>query len=115
MYRLLLVVLMTSMLLLVTPAVATTLNLTVLPVNTYGGYYVGPAGGNLNGVTSLWVTCNDFNHTSHIPSSFDVDISTIPSLEFARFGHDAIALDNYQRAVWLMWQIVLGIHIWRIN
>jgi hypothetical protein len=93
---------------LVTPAMATTLNLTALPVNTYGGYFVGQAVGNLNGGAPLDVVCDDFNHTSNIPSSFDVNISTLPSLEFARFGNDGVALDKYQRAAWLMWQMPLN-------
>jgi hypothetical protein len=95
-------------LLLVTPAMATTLNLTVLPANIYEGYYVGPAGGNLDGVTPLWLTCNDFNHRTGIPSSFSVDISTLPSLTYARFGNDAVALVKYERAAWLMWQMPLN-------
>jgi len=106
-FRLLLLIL--TLLLAVTPAMATeVLNLTTLPANTYGGYYVGPAGGNLNGVTSLWVTCNDFNHTTGIPSSFEVNISTLPSLTYARFGNDAAALDKYERAAWLMWQMPMN-------
>jgi len=96
------------MLLLVTPATATTLNLTGLPANTYGGYFVGFAVGNLNGGVPFELVCNDFNHTSYIPSSFGVDISTLPSLTYARFGSDATALDKYERAAWLMWQVPLN-------
>lgn len=85
-----------------------TINLTGLPANTYGGYYVGPAFGNLDGTDPLQVVCNDFNHTSYIPSSFDVNISTIPSLAFARFGNDPAAVERYERASWLMWQMGLN-------
>lgn len=85
-----------------------TINLTGLPVNTYGGYYVGPAFGTLDGTDPLQVICNDFNHTSYIPSSFDVNISTIPSLVYARFGNDPAAVERYERAAWLMSQMPLN-------
>jgi len=84
---------------------ASVLYLDTLPSQTAGGYYVGYSGGQLDGGSLMGFLCNDFAHTTYIPSHFEVDISTIPSLQFARFGSDASALFKYQEAAWLMLQI----------
>ncbi len=83
------------------------LNLTGLPAFTYNGVYVGPATGNLDGVTPLTVVCNDYVDTTYIPSSFTVNISTIPSLTYAMYAQpwSLEALTNYQRAAMLLYQM----------
>ncbi|HRZ95190.1 MAG TPA: PEP-CTERM sorting domain-containing protein [Candidatus Moranbacteria bacterium] len=88
------------------PALALpTLYLDTLPSQTAGGYYVGYSGGHLDGGPPMGFLCNDFAHTSYVPSHFEVNVSTIPSLTFARFGNDAAAILKYQEAAWLMLQM----------
>jgi hypothetical protein len=94
-------------LLIASLAMADTLNLTGLPAFTYSGVYVGPASGNLNGGPSFSLICNDYVDTSYIPSSFSVNVSTIPSLVFAMYAQpwSAGALANYEMAAMLLWQM----------
>jgi len=97
-------------LLAVTPVMANTLSLTNLPVFTYNGYYVGPATGNLNGGTSFSLVCDDFTHTTYIPSSFGVNVSTIPELQNAMYATQPTLsgqVDNYKWASLLLWQMGL--------
>ncbi len=91
---------------------ADTLNLTGLPTFTYnGGVYVGAASGDLNGVTSLKLICNDFVDTTYIPSSFVVNVSTIPSLTYGMYAQPrpptAGQLAAYEMASLLLWQMGL--------
>ena len=89
-------------------AAADTLFLTGLPGFTYNGYYVGPATGNLNDGTSFALVCNDFTDTSYIPSSFTVNVSTIPELQYALFAGTlptAAEIGAYEQAAILMWQM----------
>ena len=90
---------------LAAPAEAALLNLDTLPSHVAGGYYVGPVGGYLDGGSRMGFVCDDFAHTTYIPSTFEVNINTIPSLTYARFGNDAVALFKYQEAAWLMLQM----------
>jgi hypothetical protein len=92
-------------LLAVTPVMADTLYLTNLPVFTYDGYYVGPATGNLNGGASFSLVCDDFAHTTYVPSHFDTYVSTIPELQHAMYITQGV--DTYERAAILMWQMGL--------
>lgn len=87
------------------PVQAGVLYLDTLPSQTAGGYYVGYSGGHLDGGLPMGFLCNDFAHTTYIPSHFEVNISTIPSLQFARFGSNAAAILKYQEAAWLMLQM----------
>ena len=90
-------------------AAADTLNLTNLPGFIYSGYYVGPATGNLNGGLSFTLVCNDFVDTTYIPSSFEVNVSAIPSLTYAMYAQPgpptAGQLANYEMAAMLLWQM----------
>ncbi len=95
-------------LLIASMAMADNLNLTSLPGFTYGGYYVGPATGNLNGGVSFAWVCNDYTDTTYIPSSFGVNVSTIPSLTYAMYAsHPPTAgqVATYEQAAILLWQM----------
>jgi hypothetical protein len=82
-----------------------TLYLDTLPSNTAGGYYVGTVQGHLDNGIEVGFWCDDFAHTTYVPGSFQVNVSTIPSLTYARFGNDAAALFKYEEAAWLMLQM----------
>ncbi len=90
-------------------ATADVLNLTNLPGFTYNGVYVGPATGNLNGGTSFTLVCNDYVDTTYIPSSFGVNVSTIPGLQYAMYADHPTPtitqVENYERASLLLWQM----------
>jgi hypothetical protein len=94
-----------TLLLLTCLAHADTLNLTGLPGSIAGGYYVGAAYGNLNGGPTTGFTCDDFSHTTYVPSSFAVNVSTIPDLQYAAFKGQPDALAKYEEAAWLLGQI----------
>lgn len=105
MKRLLSVCMVFAVLLLTCLAHADTLNLTGLPDSIAGGYYVGAAYGNLNGGPTTGFTCDDFSTTTNIPSSFAVNVSTIPDLQYAKFKGQENALFKYEKAAWLLDQI----------
>lgn len=97
----------TVFLLAATVAGADTLNLTGLPSYVYNGVYVGPSSGNLNGVTPLKLICDDYIDTTYVPSSFTVNVSTIPSLTYGMYAQpwSPGALANYQMAAMLSYQM----------
>jgi len=84
---------------------ADTLNLLTLPSTTYGGYYVGGVGGNLNGGYAMKFYCNDFAATTYVPGSFAVAVSTLSDLSQTKFGGTTNALSKYQQAGWLISQM----------
>jgi hypothetical protein len=84
---------------------ADTLNLLTLPPTTYGGYYVGGVGGNVNGGYTMTFYCNDFSATTYVPSSFAVAVSTLSDLSQTKFGGASNALSRYQQASWLISQM----------
>ena len=54
----------------------------VIENDTYNGF----VGSTVDGVFYLLV-CNDYNHTTDAPSGpWEYNVSTLPSLTFARFG-----------------------------
>jgi len=77
-------------------------------VATYAGVYVGPIQGTLNG-GEIWggTTCVDIASNSYFGTSWDVDINTLQPLDLAtaRYGSDATAIFQYQRAAWLLGQM----------
>ncbi|OPY76414.1 MAG: PEP-CTERM motif protein [Syntrophorhabdus sp. PtaU1.Bin050] len=82
-----------------------TLNLQTLPPTTYGGYYVGPASGNLDGGSLINLICDDFLTTTYVPSSFSVRVSTLSELSGTKFGGTLDALFKYQMVGWLTSQM----------
>ncbi len=96
-------------LLAVMPASAGTLNMTGLPGFTYNGVYVGQAVGNLNGGTPFTLVCNDYLDTTYIPSSFNVNVSTIPTLAYAMYATHPTPtnaqVETYEWAAILLWQM----------
>lgn len=87
-----------------------------LPTTTAGGYYVGPAGGSLTtgAATYPWdidLICDDFHHSTFIPSNFLVEVSHIEAAALstnARFEQgDPDQLWYYQQTAWLMLQTYL--------
>lgn len=91
---------------LLTPLAWADLYVNNLPVYTYGGYYVGPAGASWQSKAAGWefdIICNDFTSTTHVPSSFPVLVSAFNDLSNARFISQGI--EKYQRAAWLVDQM----------
>lgn len=91
---------------LLTPLAWADLYVNNLPVNTYGGYYVGPAGASWQSKAAGWefdIICNDFSSTTYVPSSFPVIVSDFNDLSNTRF----IAQGGlkYQQAAWLVNQM----------
>jgi hypothetical protein len=84
---------------------ADTLNLQNLPPTTFGGYYVGPVSGNVNGGSQLGFVCDDFSTTTYVPSSFAVHVSTLADLTQTKFGGQTGALFKYQEVAWLLDQM----------
>jgi len=65
------------------------------------GTYNGFVGSTVDGVFYNLV-CNDYDHFTDAPSGpWEFNISTLPSLTFARFGNDAAAVARYQQAALL--------------
>jgi hypothetical protein len=73
--------------------------------------YVGPIQGTLStpGQQSspivLW--CDDFGHTTYVPTTYQVNVSYFDSLTYVRFGGDPggdSQLQKYEKAAWLMLQ-----------
>ena len=63
-----------------------------LPGVIENGTYNGFVGSTVDGVFYLLV-CNDYDHTTGAPSGpWEYNVSTLPSLTFARFGNDAAAV-----------------------
>jgi hypothetical protein len=88
-------------------ASSTKLNLENLNgVQTYAGYYVGPVSANLDGIEIVnGVSCDDFNTSTPVPNSFSVDVSTLPSLTYAKWGDVSGKIQKYQEAAWLIDQM----------
>jgi hypothetical protein len=84
---------------------ADTLNLQGLPSNTFGGYYVGPVPGNLNGGPQVGFVCDDFATPTYVPNSFAVNVSTLTDLTQTKFGGQTGALFKYQQVAWLLGQM----------
>lgn len=103
--------LMFALLLLAMPAMADTLTLSGPWGYSYGGVIVGPVTGNINGGAPLGLVCDDYVDTTYIGSSFSVNVSTIPSLQYAMYNTNrpgtpsAGQLAAYKRAALLVWQM----------
>jgi len=70
----------------------------VIENDTYNGF----VGSTVDGVFYLLV-CNDYDHTTDAPSGpWEYNVSTLPSLTFARFGNDFAAVALYQQAALLL-------------
>jgi hypothetical protein len=87
---------------------AETLNLTALPTQTAGGYYVGAVGGNINGGTTANYYCDDFATHTSVPSSFTVLVSTLSDISGTKFSSQTDALKKYQQIGWLMYQLEIN-------
>ncbi|MCX5829527.1 MAG: hypothetical protein NTV58_16260 [Deltaproteobacteria bacterium] len=87
---------------------AETLNLTTLPTQTAGGYYVGAVGGNINGGTTANYYCDDFAAHTTVPSSFAVLVSTLSDISGTKFISQSDALKKYQQVGWLMYQLEIN-------
>ena len=87
---------------------ADTLNLVQVPVDQYGGFYVGYTGGNVNGSNTIAITdrfvCDDFVDHTYLPAHFPVFVSTLSDLSKTYFGSQTGSLFKYQQAAWLMSQ-----------
>ena len=87
---------------------AETLNLTALPTQQAGGYYVGAVPGNINGGTSANYYCDDFlTHTS-VPNSFTVLVSSLSNISGTKFynvSDPAGSLKKYEQVGWLMYEM----------
>jgi hypothetical protein len=93
-------------LLLVTLSVSAntvTINFTGLPNNTEHGTYNGFVSGTIDGVVFDNLICDDYNHTTYVPSGnlryTMASISALPQTRFA--GPDALA--NYREAAILLY------------
>lgn len=76
------------------------------PGFTSNGHYVGYTTATIDGVTGMQVICDDFTHTTHVPSGpFEYEESILPSLQFVRFTGPTPAdtLARYQTAAILLW------------
>jgi hypothetical protein len=64
--------------------------------------YNGFVGSTVDGAFYLLV-CDDYDHNTDAPSGpWEYNVSTLPSLTFARFGNDPTALALYQQAALLL-------------
>jgi PEP-CTERM motif len=72
-----------------------------LPAYTYNGYYVGPAQATDNGAGPFDFWCDDFTHETYVPTTYYADVSTIGTLNTARFGFDT---QGYEEVAWLVGQ-----------
>jgi len=87
---------------------AETLNITTLPTQQAGGYYVGAIGGNINGGTAANYYCDDFLAHTSVPSSFTVLVSTLADISGTKFKNQSEALKKYQQVGWLMYQMEIN-------
>ncbi len=75
-----------------------------LPSYQYGGYYVGPAQGTDNGQGPIDLWCDDFAHTTYVPTTYYANVSTVSSPTGARFTSDSDYAVDYEEIAWLMSQ-----------
>jgi hypothetical protein len=76
------------------------LNFITLPSNNNDGTYNGFLSVTANGVTALNLICDDFGHTTYVPSGPDsFNLSTLANLSNTRFGSAAI----YEQAALLIY------------
>ena len=68
---------------------ADTINFTGLPIDHEFGTYNGFAYATVNGITGVLLVCDDYNHTTYVPSAgLQYDVSTLTGndpLQYARF------------------------------
>ncbi len=71
-----------------------------LPTNTNDGTYNGFVGVTANGTTSLSLICDDFGHTTYVPSGpTPFNLSTLSDLSDARFSSQSL----YEQAALLIY------------
>jgi hypothetical protein len=75
-----------------------------LPPYQYDGYYVGPAKGTDNGQGPIDLWCDDFAHTTQVPTTYYANVSTVSSPTGARFTSDSDYAVDYEEIAWLMSQ-----------
>ncbi len=76
-----------------------------LPPYQYGSEYVGPAQGTdetTNQTIDLW--CDDFTHTTFVPTTYYASVSTASSPTGARFTSDSDYQTDYEEIAWLISQ-----------
>jgi hypothetical protein len=72
-----------------------------LPSTQMYGTYNGPVGGSIDNARFDNLVCDDYYHTTYVASGpWEFDISTLPTLTYARFGVGAI--DQYRQAAILL-------------
>jgi hypothetical protein len=79
-----------SLFMTVSAGFADTIQFTGLPANTQYGTYNGYATATIDGIPSELLICDDFDHTTYVPSGpLDYSVSTLTGadpLQFARFA-----------------------------
>lgn len=81
---------------------ASEISFKTLPTTLENGTYNGFVGATIDGVFSN-IVCDDFYPTTYVPSGpWTYNLSTLPSLTFARFGSGGAALHNYKEAAVLL-------------
>jgi hypothetical protein len=81
---------------------ASAISFITLPSTLENGTYNGVVGATIDTVFAN-VVCDDYYPTTHVPSGpWTFNLSTLPSLTFARFGSDATALYSYKEAAVLL-------------
>ena len=88
-------------------AKADSLTLTGVYGTVQGGIYTSPYYATFDGAQNTMVVCDDFVHDENIGDSWDVTVSTFPTLTNARFEHGLSSqLADYERIAWLIDQLV---------
>jgi hypothetical protein len=83
-------------------AVASLITFNTLPATNENGTYNGFVGATVDGVFAN-IVCDDFYPTTEVPSGpWNYNLSVLPSLTFARFGNDAVAVNKYREAAVLL-------------
>ena len=96
------------LLLVFTPALfADVVSFTGLPANNDHGTYNGFASGTIDGVPFADLICDDWSHTTYVPSgNLNYNVSVLNTLQYARFvsagGPTDADIDNYRAAAILV-------------
>lgn len=77
-----------------------------MPSYQYNGYYVGPAKATDNGAGPIDLWCDDFLHTTYVPTTYYANVNTLPSTTTRFYNASSPSTSNqeYKEIAWLIGQ-----------
>jgi hypothetical protein len=90
------------------PSHASTIDVqfTTLPTDMENGTYNGFVGGTVNGIAFSNLICDDYDHTTYVPSGdLQYNVYTLADFGQARFAGEPNSLQNYENAALLVYSL----------